>query len=62
MHNRYLDYFAAGSRTALTVDTGTATEYGVGPRYSLNEQASFRNRRRPSNKLFLSGLREAQGE
>jgi Porin subfamily len=28
-HNRYMDYFAARSRMALTVDTRTATEYGV---------------------------------
>ena len=28
-HNRYGDYFAARSRLALTVDTRTATEYGV---------------------------------
>ena len=28
-HNRYADYFAARSRMALTVDTRTATEYGV---------------------------------
>jgi Porin subfamily len=28
-HNRYADYFAARSRLALTVDTRTATEYGV---------------------------------
>ena len=28
-HNRYFDYFAARSRMALTVDTRTATEYGV---------------------------------
>ena len=28
-HNRYTDYFAARSRMALTVDTRTATEYGV---------------------------------
>jgi hypothetical protein len=27
--NRYMDYFAARSRLALTVDTRTATEYGV---------------------------------
>jgi Porin subfamily len=27
--NRYMDYFAARSRMALTVDTRTATEYGV---------------------------------
>src|SRR5919201_2198795 len=27
--NRYRDYFAARSRLALTVDTRTATEYGV---------------------------------
>ena len=27
--NRYRDYFAARSRMALTVDTRTATEYGV---------------------------------
>ena len=27
--NRYLNYFAARSRMALTVDTRTATEYGV---------------------------------
>src|SRR6202163_2357225 len=27
--NRYYDYFAARSRMALTVDTRTATEYGV---------------------------------
>src|SRR6478672_7596334 len=27
--NRYFDYFAARSRMALTVDTRTATEYGV---------------------------------
>src|ERR1700743_781078 len=27
--NRYRDYFAARSRFALTVDTRTATEYGV---------------------------------
>src|SRR5437773_12381043 len=27
--NRYLDYFSARSRLALTVDTRTATEYGV---------------------------------
>jgi Porin subfamily len=28
-HNRYANYFAARSRMALTVDTRTATEYGV---------------------------------
>jgi Porin subfamily len=28
-HNRYMDYFAARARMALTVDTRTATEYGV---------------------------------
>ncbi len=28
-HNRYADYFDARSRMALTVDTRTATEYGV---------------------------------
>ena len=28
-NNRYADYFAARSRMALTVDTRTATEYGV---------------------------------
>src|SRR5258708_8962069 len=28
-HNRYQDYFASRSRMALTVDTRTATEYGV---------------------------------
>src|SRR6201747_402234 len=28
-HNRYADYFASRSRMALTVDTRTATEYGV---------------------------------
>jgi len=28
-HNRYADYFDARSRLALTVDTRTATEYGV---------------------------------
>jgi hypothetical protein len=28
-HNRYADYFSARSRMALTVDTRTATEYGV---------------------------------
>ena len=28
-HNRYTDYFGARSRMALTVDTRTATEYGV---------------------------------
>jgi len=28
-HNRYTDYFATRSRMALTVDTRTATEYGV---------------------------------
>src|ERR1700747_1451722 len=28
-HNRFADYFAARSRMALTVDTRTATEYGV---------------------------------
>jgi hypothetical protein len=28
-HNRYQDYFSARSRMALTVDTRTATEYGV---------------------------------
>jgi len=28
-HNRYFDYYAARSRMALTVDTRTATEYGV---------------------------------
>ena len=28
-HNRYADYFVARSRMALTVDTRTATEYGV---------------------------------
>ena len=28
-YNRYRDYFAARSRMALTVDTRTATEYGV---------------------------------
>src|SRR6266850_8278522 len=27
--NRYMDYFAARSRMALTIDTRTATEYGV---------------------------------
>src|SRR5438876_1874485 len=27
--NRYRDYFAARSRLALTIDTRTATEYGV---------------------------------
>src|SRR5262249_60252787 len=27
--NRYRDYFAARSRMAITVDTRTATEYGV---------------------------------
>src|SRR5215210_9005407 len=27
--NRYFDYFAARSRLALTIDTRTATEYGV---------------------------------
>src|ERR1700712_5977644 len=27
--NRYADYFAARSRMALTIDTRTATEYGV---------------------------------
>src|SRR6266567_1803944 len=27
--NRYFDYFASRSRMALTVDTRTATEYGV---------------------------------
>ena len=28
-HNRYTDYYASRSRMALTVDTRTATEYGV---------------------------------
>src|SRR4030081_1988780 len=28
-HNRYADYFASRSRMALTIDTRTATEYGV---------------------------------
>src|SRR5215813_5039294 len=28
-HNRYFDYFNGRSRMALTVDTRTATEYGV---------------------------------
>src|SRR6266481_7640984 len=28
-HNRYRDYFASRSRLALTIDTRTATEYGV---------------------------------
>src|SRR5712672_1588387 len=28
-HDRYADYFASRSRMALTVDTRTATEYGV---------------------------------
>ncbi|MGX9426969.1 MULTISPECIES: porin [Bradyrhizobium] len=28
-HNRYQDYFSARSRMALTIDTRTATEYGV---------------------------------
>jgi hypothetical protein len=28
-HNRYADYYASRSRLALTVDTRTATEYGV---------------------------------
>ncbi len=28
-HNRYADYYSARSRMALTVDTRTATEYGV---------------------------------
>src|ERR1043166_7225333 len=28
-HNRYANYFAARSRLSLTVDTRTATEYGV---------------------------------
>ena len=28
-HNRYTDYFASRSRMAITVDTRTATEYGV---------------------------------
>ena len=28
-HNRYMDYWSARSRMALTVDTRTATEYGV---------------------------------
>src|SRR6266576_6363041 len=28
-HNRYTDYYGARSRMALTIDTRTATEYGV---------------------------------
>src|ERR1700736_4859110 len=28
-HNRYTDYYASRSRMAITVDTRTATEYGV---------------------------------
>src|SRR5262245_45215324 len=28
-HNRYMDYYASRSRIALTVDTRTATDYGV---------------------------------
>src|ERR1700716_3323248 len=28
-HNRYADYFSSRSRLALTIDTRTATEYGV---------------------------------
>ena len=28
-HNRYFDYFAARSRMLLSIDTRTATEYGV---------------------------------
>ena len=28
-HNRYRDYFTSRSRMALTIDTRTATEYGV---------------------------------
>src|SRR3954462_704898 len=37
-HNRYADYFSSRSRMGLTVDTRTATEYGVVRTYG---QASF---------------------
>src|SRR5258707_8946085 len=35
--NRYRDYFAARSRLALTVDTRTATEYGVVRTYAQGD-------------------------
>jgi hypothetical protein len=44
--NRYMDYFAARSRMALTVDTRTATEYGVVRTFA---QADFQFQTQGSN-------------
>ena len=38
--NRYRDYFAARSRMALTVDTRTATEYGVVRTFGQGDSSS----------------------
>lgn len=46
--NRYMDYFASRSRMALTVDTRTATEYGVVRTYG---QADFQFSTQASNNV-----------
>jgi hypothetical protein len=45
-HNRYTDYYASRSRMALTVDTRTASEYGVVRTYT---QANFQFSTQGSN-------------
>ena len=46
--NRYRDYFVSRSRMALTVDTRTATEYGVVRTFGQGD-FQFNNLRRPNN-------------
>ena len=47
-HNRYADYFASRSRMALTIDTRTASEYGVVRTFG---QANFQFSTQASNSV-----------
>jgi hypothetical protein len=58
--NRYRDYFASRSRMALTVDTRTATEYGVVRTFAQGD-FQFQNFGSSNSSVTTSGANALQG-
>ena len=61
--NRYRDYFASRSRLALTVDTRTATEYGVVRTFAQGDfQFNNFNNSNPNSAFAFPGRRFQRAE